>query len=141
MEVQDFNYIAWWGAGLSTLLAIVKLWEVWRDRFRLDVGYNMTSSPEVGNEINIRNLSGTPIIISYWELFYRPHCWPLKKDTSINSSGADARDIKIEPHSSKTFRFIEVDHFDWGWEVMKGRRVYIRLYIAGRRKVVKHVYG
>ena len=141
MEEQGFNYIAWWGAGLSTLLAVVKLWELWRDRFRLDIGCKMTGSPDIGNEIHIRNLSGKPIILSYWELFYRPHSWPLKNDTSIASPGPDACDLKIEPHSSKTFIFREMEHFDWGWKAMKGRRIYMRLYIAGRRPVVKRVYG
>lgn len=141
MEAQGLNYIAWWGAGLSTLLALVKLWELWRDRFRLDIGYNMTSSPDIGNEIHIRNLSGTPIILAYWELFYRSHSWPLKKDTPIASPGPEACDLRIEPHSSKTFSFREMDHFDCGWKAMKGKRIYMRLYIAGRRSVVKRVYG
>ena len=141
MEDLNVSFLAWWGAGLSTLLAAVKLWELWRDRFRLDIGYSFTGSPDIGNEIHIRNLSGTPIILGYWELFYRPHLWPIKKDCSIDSPGADACDIRIEPHSSKTFSFREMDHFNWGWKAMKGRRIYIRLYIAGRRPLTKRVYG
>jgi hypothetical protein len=41
--------IAWWGAGLSTLLAIIKVWEIWRDRFQLDVSYNFRSDGNIGN--------------------------------------------------------------------------------------------
>ena len=48
--------IAWWGAGLSTLLAIVKLLEFWRDRFRLEVSCNLTGSESIGNEILIRRI-------------------------------------------------------------------------------------
>lgn len=138
---MDVNFLAILGAGLSILLALVKLWELWRDRFRIDIGYNLTSSPDIGNEIHVRNLSGTPIILEYWELFYRPHLWPIRKDAHIISPGPDACDLRIEPHSSKTFNFRGMDHFNSGWKSMKGRRIYIRLHIAGRRPVVKRVYG
>ena len=141
MVDANIDYIAWWGAGLSTVLALVKLWEFWRDRFRIDIGRNFTSEPGIGNEVHIRNLSGKPIIIGFWELFYRPHLWPLKKDSYIDSPEDDAYDQKIDPHSSETISFSGMHHFDWGWKTMKGRRIYIRLHIAGRRPVVKRVYG
>ncbi|MGH1429555.1 MAG: hypothetical protein ACRBB4_00390 [Neptuniibacter sp.] len=126
---------------MSTLLALVKLFELWRDRFRINVGYGFTGDIHQGNDIHIRNLSGKPIILGYWELFYRPHLWPLRKDSYIASPEADAYDLKIEPHSSKTFNFSGPDHFSWGRESMKGRRIYIRLHIAGRKPVLKRVYG
>ncbi len=132
------NYIAWWGAGLSTLLALVKLWELWRDRFRIDVGYGFT---EDSNNIHIRNLSGKPIILTYWEVFYRPHLWPIKKDSCINSPGEYACDIEIKPHSRKTLSFMGEDYFNCGCKAMQGRRIYIKLHVAGRRPIVKRVYG
>lgn len=141
MEETNVNFLAWWGAGLSTLLALVKLWEIWRDRFRIDVGYGFTGDPGMGNEVHIRNLSGTPIILSYWELFYRPHLWPVRKDSEIHSPLDDAHDLKIDAHSSKTLSFTGMDHFDWGWKAMKGQRICIRLHIAGRRPLVKRLYG
>lgn len=135
------SYVSWWGAVLSTLLALIKIFELWRDRFRIDVGYAFTGDVHQGNDIHIRNLSGKPIILGYWDLFYRDHLWPLKKDSYIASPEAHAHDLKIDPHSSKTFNFSDADFFSWGWKAMKGRRIYIRLYIAGRRPVLKRVYG
>ncbi len=61
-------FLAWWGAGLSTTLALVKLFELWQTRFRLEVSYNFTDSVEIGNEVFIRNLSAKPVILTYWEL-------------------------------------------------------------------------
>lgn len=140
MGEGNVDYIAWWGAGLSTLLALTKLWELWRDRFRIEIGFNFTDDPEQGHDIFIRNLSGTPMILSFWELFYRPRLWPLKKDSEIGASGVDTYDLRIEPHSSKSLGFKRMEHFDWGWKAMKGRSICIRLYIAGRPPVVKRVY-
>lgn len=133
--------MAWWGAGLSTLLALVKLFELWRDRFRIDVGCNLTSEPEIGNEILVRNLSAKPIILSYWQLLHGSGVWPFRKFSEFESPGPDARDIKIEPHSSETFSFAEAYHFDWRKKSLKGRKIYIRLYVVGRRPVLKKVYG
>lgn len=141
MEPTGVHYIAWWGAGLSTLLAVVKLWELWRDRFRIDVGYNFTSDPETGNEVFVRNLSAKPIILSYWELLYGEGSWPFRKLTEFESPGPDVSDTRIEPHSSKTFTFAEGSHFDWGHRTLQGRKIYMRLYVAGRRPVLKKVYG
>ena len=141
MGESNTNYIAWWGAGLSTLLALIKLFELWRDRFRINVGYGFDGDINRGNDVHVRNLSTRPIILSYWELFYRPNLWPLKKDIYISSPEDDAHDIKVEPHSSKTFNFSGPNYFSWNWKTMKGRRIYIRLHIAGRRSVIKKVYG
>tara|TARA_R110001599_G_scaffold352323_1_gene586711 strand:+ start:632 stop:1057 length:426 start_codon:yes stop_codon:yes gene_type:complete len=139
MDLANIDVIAWWGAGLSTVLALIKIGELWRDRFRIDIGHKFTSEPDIGNEIYIRNLSGKPIILGFWELFYRPHLWPIKKDSYIDSPEDEAYDLKIDPHSSETISFSGANYFYSGWKAMKGRRIYIRLHIAGRRPVLKRV--
>jgi len=141
MESTGVNYIAWWGAALSTLLALVKLWELWRDRFRIDVDCNLTSMPEIGNQIFVRNLSANPMILSYWELLHGSGVWPFLRFSVFESPGPDANDIKIEPHSSKTFKFAEANYFGSGHKFLQGRKIYMRLYVAGRRPVVKKLYG
>ena len=135
------TFLAWWGAGLSTLLAVVKLWELWSDRFRVDVGYNFTGSLDVGNEIFIRNLTGAPIILSYWELLWLSGRWPCRTESTLTSPQEDARDIRIDAHSSLTLTFKNEEHFDWGVKALEGRRIYVRLWIAGRRPVLRKVYG
>ncbi len=135
------TFLAWWGAGLSTLLAVVKLWEIWNDRFRIDVGYNFTGSSDIGNEIFIRNLTNFPVILSYWELLWVSGHWPLRTDTGITSPQVDSRDIRIDEHSSLTLTFKEHEYFDWGAKSLKGRSIYIRLQIAGRKPILKKVYG
>lgn len=134
------NYIAWWGAGLSTLLALIKLFELWNGRFRIETGYSFTGHPDIGNDIFIRNLTSNRVILSYWELFYRSHYWPLVKDSQIDSS-EDICEILIEPNSSKTLNFSGANSFSWGHKAMNKRRIYLRLNIAGRRAITKKIYG
>lgn len=133
--------IAWWGAILSTLLALMKLWEFWRDRFRIEVDRTLTTDPEIGNKIFVRNLAGHPVILSYWELISCEGRWSFQRHSTLSSPEADARDSRIETHSSFTLTFAEQDHFDWGSKALKGRRIYIRLYIAGRRPIFRKVCG
>ena len=140
MEGHELNYIAWWGAILSTLLASVKLWELWRDRFRIDIGRNFTSDPNIGNEIFIRNLSSKPVLLSYWELLHGSRIWPFQKFTGFESPSQDVSDIRIEPHSSKTFLFSDADYFSLSPKSLKGRKIYMRLYIVGRRPFLKKVF-
>lgn len=133
--------LAWWGAGLSTLLAGLKLWEIWRDRFRIDVGYNFTDSSDIGNEIFIRNLTSAPIILGYWELLRLSGRWPFRTESALATPQEDARDIRIDTHSSLTLTFRDEHHFGWGAQAMKGGRICIRLWIAGKRPVLWKVYG
>jgi hypothetical protein len=133
--------IAWWGAVLSTLLALAKLWELWRDRFQVEVSGNFTSNPEIGNEVLVRNLSGRTLILTYWELLYGTGHWPARRLSPLESPDYDEGDRSIEPHSTHTLRFCDDNYFDSGVSALNGRRIFIRLHIAGRRPVVRLVYA
>ncbi len=47
------------------MLGIVKLSELWRDRFRFEVGYSFAGDENLGNATFLRNLSIRPIIPSH----------------------------------------------------------------------------
>jgi hypothetical protein len=132
--------IAWWGAGLSTLLAGFKVWEIWQDRFHVDIDYNLTSSEDIGNTILIRNLSSRPFILSYWELLYRSGRWPRRKFEAIEYPEHDTGDTRIEPYATHELHFTNEHHFDWGYRALKGRRIYIRIHIAGRKPILRLLY-
>lgn len=134
------TFFAWWGAGLSSLLALAKLWEVWRDRFQVEVSFNFTSAPKIGNDIRVRNLSGRTFILAHWELLYCTGHWPARKFSHLTSREYVAEDSRVEPHSTHTLSFSEQDYFDWGVDALKGRRIFIRLHIAGRRPILRLVY-
>ena len=135
------NAIAWWGAGLSTLLAIIKLWELWRDRFRLQVGYNFRGNEDLGNEVIIRNLSTRPVVLTYWELLYCTGRFPCRTFEAFRDPGADAEDIQIAPHTSYALTFSEQNHFDWGVSALNDRAIYVRLHLAGRWPILRKVYS
>jgi len=132
--------VAWWGAGLSTLLALVKIWEIWRDRFRVDIGYSFAGLPAIGNKILIRNLGSRTFILAYWELLYCSGKWPFRRFAPLASAEYDAGDRKVEPHTTCTLSFTDAEYFDWGVASLKGRSIYIRVNVAGRRPLVRLVY-
>lgn len=134
------TFIAWWGAGLSTILALIKLGELWRDRFRIDVSYNFRGAAEEGNDVHVRNLTGRPMILTYWELLYGSGMWPRRAFEPLRYPDMDDGDIRIEPHSTRTLSFSDDQHFDWGQKARNGKTIWIRLHIAGRRPILKLVY-
>jgi hypothetical protein len=133
------SFIAWWGAGLSTLLAAVKLFELWRNRFRVDVSCNFTGNESIGNEILIRNLSNRPLILAHWELLYCSGSWPRRQYESFESAEFDAGDRRLEPYATHTLRFADANYFSWGHKALGARRIFIRLHIAGRKPFLKFV--
>jgi len=140
--LDSIDPLAVWGAALSTILAAVKFWEIWRNRIRVEVSHNFTGIPDVGNQVIIRNLSGTPLLITYWELLWRHKSglgWKQSKST-----GPDEyfEDLKLGGHASIKLVFRNQDYFDWGVSALGNDRIYIRLHIAGKAKpVLRKVYG
>ena len=131
--------IAFWGAGLSTSLALIKIWELWSARKRVEIVCCYDGRPEVGNDIIIRNLSDKPIIITYWELLFCERKG-LRWVTYRNENPAeDTSDICIQGHTSKKINFSDQDYFPWGYKTLGGKRLYFNIYIAGKRKPVKRL--
>ena len=129
------DLIALWGAILSTTLAGVKGYELWRDRHRVEIEGRFTSSVSDGNEIRIRNLSIRPLIVTYWEVSYRSGFWPFFKWEEICSAEHDSPDLKIEPNSSNDFKFVYEHYFSTSPKALMGRRVVFILHLAGRRPI------
>lgn len=136
MEITK-EMLAIWGACLSTLLALIKIWEIWSSRSRIEIGYNFTGSPDIGNEIIIRNLSGRPLIITFWELLFCERQGLTWTDYKNENPAEDTCDICIAAHSSKNLHFRGFYHFAWGHKALGGKRLYLRLHIAGKRKPLK----
>jgi len=134
--------LAVWGAALSTLLAVAKFWEMWKGRTRIEVSYSFAGDEAIGNEIIIRNLAATPILITYWELRWLHRSWFRWKQSGGKYPEEAFGDLKLGGHSSTKIVFREEDHFDWGASALGNRKIFIRLHIAGKtRPVQKKVYG
>jgi hypothetical protein len=140
IATESATLIACWGAGLPTLLAVVKFWELWNNRFRIEVSYNFASNPDIGNTILIRNLTGVPIILSFFEILYGSGYWPYQKFEDIVYPENAVRDHKIESHSTLELLFTRENHFSWNNNALKGRKIYVRLHIAGRKPILKPIY-
>lgn len=99
-------WLALWGAVLSTFLGALKAWEVWKGRFRIEVGAVLTGSSELGNTVTVRNLGSKPAIVKYWELLWRSGWWLRRKECVFDSPAEFATDIRIAPGSSYSLPFV-----------------------------------
>jgi len=129
-----------WGAVLATVLAVVKLLEVWRSRARVEVSHNFTSSPDIGNEVIIRDLAATPLLITHRELIWRHRRWFRWKQSRQMTPDNFFQDLKLDGHTSTQLTFRVEEHFDWGVDAMGRDHIYLRLHLAGRKAVVRKVF-
>ena len=125
-----------WGAFLSTVLAGLKIKELYSNRFNIDTSYIFRSDADYGNEISIQNLSNTPVLLNYMEVYSRPKglLSLFKPQQHIWSPEDEMINYRIEPHSEKTFHFVHGDYF-----TSKNKKVYVRLYFAGKKAIDKRV--
>jgi hypothetical protein len=138
--VADLDPLAIWGAFLSSVLAAVKIWEVWRSRTRIEFAYNLGDA-EQGNEVTVFNLSATPIQITYWELLWRHRRWGRWKQSRSMEPPEYWTGRNAEGHSSATLKFIGDQYFDWEPRALGSDRIYIRLHIAGRKRpILRNLY-
>jgi hypothetical protein len=121
---------AWLGFVLSAVLAAIKVWELVRDRVRVDGDF--ASLDSVGNQIHIRNLSPKAIILIYWDVFYATKPLLFRKKQPIESA-EDSKGVTIAAMSTYTLSFQEQNYFSTDAATLDGRAVFIRLYFAGRR--------
>lgn len=138
MEFKD--YLTIWGAILSSILGAIKLFELWRDRHRVEVSYSFTSDVHEGNTITIRNLSNRQIIISYWELFTARDKNGKHELELLSYKDYDTSDLQIAANSSYSLHFCEANYFNTSHNFLKGRKIYIKLCIAGRSHRIYSVY-
>jgi hypothetical protein len=133
--------LAVWGAALSTILALVQFWEIWRNRSRIEVGHNFTSHPEIGNEVIIRNLGQAPVLITYWELLWRHRGLFRWKQTREIHADEFFEDLKLNGHSTDKLVFNQQNSFDWSRSALGKDQIYLRLHIAGKaRPIIRKVY-
>ncbi|MEH0164797.1 hypothetical protein [Roseateles microcysteis] len=106
-----------------------------------NLSHSFTSNPEEGNCVLVRNISGSPLLLTYWELYYVTGYWPLRSFEVIASPDYDHSDSKVEAHSTTTLRFTGADYFGWSAKALDGRRIFIKVFIAGRRDRLFKVYA
>ena len=125
---------------LSTGLFIFKIIEVWNSQIRIDVAATTTSSEEQGHTIRIRNLSNKTFIITYWEVFIS-HPWEIKKNAHVLcNADYDDGDHRMDPYSTFILNFAQANYFSVSEKALNGKRIYIRICIAGSKSFGKQVY-
>lgn len=134
------EWLAVWGAFVSTVLAAIKIAEWWRDRNRLEIDFTCTTSESEGNTVIIRNLYSKPIIIIYWEIFLAKNLRRGSEQVSIESADFDAGDQVVAAHASVQWNFSEARFFGTSDKFLKSRGLYLQLCIAGRKPIVRKLY-
>ncbi|WP_330544394.1 hypothetical protein V0242_11165 [Aeromonas hydrophila] len=140
MNLLVSDWIAIYAAILSTALAAVKVVGFIRGYYRVEVISTTTSSESEGNEIYIYNLCDKPLTLVYWKLEWHSGIWPFHKVEGLSSPDFDmSAGRRIDEYGSHTLSFKGENHFQTGKPESEGKKLYIRLYFAGKKfsKLVK----
>ena len=140
LDISTKDFLAVWGACLSTVLGGLKVYEYWRDRFRIEVDYEFIDDPIEGNKLTIRNLTSRPMTIAYRELLFGRKWLFFSKLQEIPFTDEPAHDVTIPPHSSQSIRYREQSHFLVNRGSLSGTTLFLKLWIAGRRPLLVKVY-
>lgn len=114
--------------------------ELWWARHRIDTSYGFTSSAIEGNTVLIRNLSNRPIIIEYWEQFAAHDKGGKEGYDVLALPDSLPDDTQLAAMSTLTLRFCEADYFGTTPKYLKCRRIYLKLWVAGRKPATYKVY-
>jgi hypothetical protein len=125
-----------WGACVPTILAVVKLWEIfWKDRIRLATTYSFTGEEGASDTITVVNLSGAPVQVSGWMLAWKPNFFSRWNTSTIEvTHDEEGTMFTIPAKDCYTLEFQESDKFDWSYRNALHRQLYLTLRIFGRRK-------
>lgn len=124
--------IAFYGGVLSTFLALLKFREAWQDRFRITT--LLTSGED--HQVHITNLYHKSVTLINYELF-----WAKSKNSedgyhAIDTGSDDCCNIAISPGETRRLEFS--GQYGFSLNNKKGK-LYIRMYIAGRKKPVTNL--
>lgn len=126
-----------WGAGLSTMLGLVKAWEVfWRDRLRIETSYSFVGNDDP-DTIIVVNLSNKPVQVSHWTLTWSPtwfRFWIETIDATPDEGGAS---FFVGAHSQQILTFSDHDKIPSSYNTTRGRKLVLRLHIFGRSRIKK----
>lgn len=123
--------IAIWGGVISTVLAIIQIWEFWKDRFKINISFGINCPDYKQNQIIITNLSKRPITIQSFDLYWLKNLDGVTSTKNLETGFEQDCCITIPPHHPRRFTFKEEYYFS----VHPNRgNLYLSLSITGRRK-------
>ena len=133
--------LAIWASLVSTALACIKVWEVWRDRLRLSTSYEFGDSEHGGNKIIIENPSKNPVMLSYWQLLWMKRRGFINEVTSGKFPDEGYCSITIPAHGRHVLEFVGPQYFEWGHSRIGDGKLFLKLDVVGRRRpLLLHVY-
>jgi len=120
-----------WGAGLSTILATVNLYSVYKSRTRFSTSYYFDGLAGNADKIVIYNIGKVDIIINDYKLFFSSRRFFAKKEYLPDYSEPDIISIQVKANDKCILIFNEPDGINL--KKIGNRNLYLELRIVGKR--------
>ena len=118
-----------YATALSTGLAAIQ-WM--KSRLNIDTTYIFYDTIDLHDEIILANLGNKPVLISRFTLFWEPLL--LSARPKIDVTPEEHSSFRIPSHEFYTLYFMDMDKFEWGHEIRRGRKLVLSLHIFGRKR-------
>src|SRR5689334_13514586 len=128
-EWTPASIAAAWGAGLSTVLGIIRILEYLKTRTNLELSPILRSDEEEGHDILIKNNSTVPVTVHYMDVV---RAKKAKDENSIEHLVHFEDNhilFTIEPRGAHSAKFSEGDYFP-----TRGGPIFLRLWVVGQKK-------
>ncbi|QPH38888.1 hypothetical protein [Pedobacter endophyticus] len=142
MSILQVPFITFYSATVATIslilagtLAILKFKEYWRDNRGIATNSAWTGDINGTDYIYLTNLSSIPILINHWELEWHETRFLIGKTISpIHLHSDEDLHLTLEPRKRKSLPFEEQYRFNWPPKNKPKAKLYIRLFMTGRKK-------
>jgi hypothetical protein len=138
VELNITTLIAFWGAGISTALAIIKLVEFRRTFTRVEANWVLRGHEEIGHDVLILNNSAQPIFITSFDVVRAKRKWLKRTVTKVEFSLEDQHAAyRIESFGAKELNFSEADYFPaTSKRTEKFGPLYLRIWLGSSKRPV-----
>ena len=138
---KDFDWVAAYGAGLATFLAVVQLVR-WLISLRpsLDSSYSLVGHEAYSDRITIANLRPVPLLVSSWQVEWVPtylRFWIGKVDQTPDFEPDFDSGFMIPGHSTHDMKFSGERKLKWSFNVAENRKLRLTLNVFGHRRPLR----
>jgi hypothetical protein len=128
------GFIQYWGAGVATILAIIRVWEFVRDRRQLHLTY---SSMDRETKIVVSSIGKNSVFVQSYFLYWRSSRWFGKRkalDLAFPEDEIINHSVSID--KPLVLIFAEQNYFSMRRSDMPNAKLYLGLIISGRRNPI-----
>lgn len=123
---------------VASIQPIIRIFELRRDRHRIEVSYTQTEYPDQWYVIVLKNPYSRPVMVDWWRLIWiTPRLFWKSKIENADQFADEDLHCNLSPGQEKEFELSEQYAFNWNPKSKPNASLYIELSISGMKKPIQ----